>query len=128
MQPETDVVPIMSVGALNPNGTDALFSNAGPWVRAYAPGAAVMSTMPEFQGGLEPAARTEAYTRRRESLDPDDYTSGFALWSGTSFAAPLFAGQVAAQLADRIDPDDDGRAAAVARGWKALRALTNLSP
>ncbi len=50
-----DVVPVLSVGALNPNGTDALFSNAGPWVRAHAPGAAVMSTLPPFQGGLEPA-------------------------------------------------------------------------
>jgi len=113
---------------LNPNGTDALFSNAGPWVRAYAPGAAVMSTMPEFQGGLEPAARTEAYARRRESLDPDDFTSGFALWSGTSFAAPLFAGQVAAELTDHIDSDHDDRAAAVARARKALSALTDLSP
>jgi subtilisin family serine protease len=126
VQPETVVVPIMSVGALNPNGTDALFSNAGPWVRAYAPGAAVMSTMPEFQGGLEPAARTEAYGRRRESLDPDDYTSGFALWSGTSFAAPLFAGKVAAKLADLIE--DEGREAAVARSWKALEELTDLTP
>jgi serine protease len=128
VQPEDTVVPIMSVGALNPNGTDALFSNAGPWVRAYAAGAAVMSTMPEFQGGLEPTARTEAYARRRESLDPDDYTSGFALWSGTSFAAPLFAGQVAAQLVGGIDPDEDGRKAAVVRSWNALSALTDLGP
>ena len=85
-----DCVPIVSVGALNPNGTDALFSNAGPWVRAYAPGAAVMSTLPPtFQGGLEPAARSEAYQRVRESIDPDDFTGSFAVWSGTSFAAPL---------------------------------------
>ena len=33
--PTTDRVPILSVGALNPNGTEALFSNTGPWVRAY---------------------------------------------------------------------------------------------
>ncbi len=39
--------------------TDALFSNAGPWVRAYVPGAAVVSTMPTFQGGLQSAARTQ---------------------------------------------------------------------
>ena len=108
--PESDVVPIVSVGALNPNGTDALFSNAGPWVRAYAPGAAVMSTLPPFQGGLEPAARTEAYQRVRESIDPDDFTGSFAVWSGTSFSAPLFAGRVASRLVDGIDPVDDGRA------------------
>ena len=35
---DPDALPIVSVGALNPNGnTDALFSNAGPWVRAYVP-------------------------------------------------------------------------------------------
>ena len=42
--------PSSSVGALNPNGTDALFSNAGPWVRAYAYGASVMSTLPPLPG------------------------------------------------------------------------------
>jgi subtilisin family serine protease len=129
VRPEADVVPVVSVGALNPNGTDALFSNAGPWVRVHVPGAAVMSTLPPtFQGGLEPQARTEAYMRRRESIDPDDFSSSFALWSGTSFSAPLFAGHVAAKLADTIDPDDDGRAGAVRRGWKALTALTDLAP
>ncbi len=51
---ENGVVPIVSVGALNPNGTDALFSNTGPWVRAYARGAAVMSTIPPVPGGLQP--------------------------------------------------------------------------
>ena len=94
-----DCVPIVSVGALNPNGTDALFSNAGPWVRAYASGASVMSTLPPtFQGGLEPAARSEAYQRVRESIDPDDFTGSFAVWSGTSFSAPLLAGRVAERL------------------------------
>ena len=123
------VVPVMSVGALNPNGTDALFSNAGPWVRAYAPGAAVMSTLPpSFQGGQEPEARSEAYTRRRESIDPDDFSGSFALWSGTSFSAPLFAGAVAAELLHTIEPGDDGRAPAVKRGWKALTALTKIKP
>ena len=27
----------------------------------------------------------------REALDPDDYSGGFAVWSGTSFSAPLLA-------------------------------------
>jgi subtilisin family serine protease len=123
------IVPVTSVGALNPNGTDALFSNAGPWVRAYAPGAALLSTLPPtFQGGLQPAARTEAYMRVRESIDPDDFKGGFAVWSGTSFAAPLFAGRLAARLVDHVDPGHDDRASAVDRAWKALTRITDLTP
>jgi subtilisin family serine protease len=124
-------VPLVSVGALNPNGTEAMFSNTGPWVRAYAPGAAIMSTLPPFQGGFEPIARTEAYQRVRESIDPDDYRGQFALWSGTSFAAPLFAGHLAAVLTGSLSPEGGPRASrneAVARGWKVLEGLTDLTP
>jgi serine protease len=122
-------VPVVSVGALNPNGTDALFTNTGPWVRAYAPGASVLSTTPPFQGGLQPMARTEAFQRKRESEDPDDYTSGFALWSGTSFAAPLLAGRIAAKLADLPAPGTTEQpAVAVVRGWKAVSASTSMTP
>jgi subtilisin family serine protease len=126
--PSPKVVPIVSVGALNPNGTDALFSNAGPWVRAYAYGAAVMSTVPAFQGGLEPTARTEVYQRVRESIDPDDFSGMFALWSGTSFAAPILAAKVARRLVGKIDPAHDTRADAVSRGWAAVSAVTNIAP
>jgi subtilisin family serine protease len=110
---------VTSVGALNPNlDSVALFSNTGDWVNCYAPGAAVLSTMPAFQGGLEPGARTEAYDWRREAIDPDNYgrrraaagapdddpdpVGGFALWSGTSFAAPVQAGRIAQALVGRL--------------------------
>ena len=67
--------------------TDALFSNAGPWVRAYVPGAAVVSTMPPLPGR---AAAGGAHRARsagaRESIDPDDFRGGFGVWSGTSFS------------------------------------------
>ena len=67
--------------------------------------------------------------RRRESIDPDDYTGRFALWSGTSFSAPLFAGRLADSLGTiPLDQADDGRAAAVARSWAAVEALTDITP
>jgi subtilisin family serine protease len=123
-----DVLPIVSVGALNPSGrTDALFSNAGLWVRAYATGAAVLSTMPRFEGGLQPVAATKAFGRRRTSIDPDDFRSGFGLWSGTSFAAPLLAGRVAAHLTPAL-ADGDTPEAARARAAAAVEELTTIRP
>jgi subtilisin family serine protease len=125
VQAEPGVVPIVSVGALNPNGSDALFSNAGEWVRARTPGAALLSTSPPFQGGYQPMSQTVVEGRVRQSIDPDDFTSGFALWSGTSFSAPLFAGWLAAHL-DVIDPDDDESATAVKRMWSSIAAGTDI--
>ncbi|MDQ1530049.1 MAG: hypothetical protein QOE37_154, partial [Microbacteriaceae bacterium] len=123
-------VPILSVGALNPDpATVALFSNGGPWVRDYAPGAAVVSTMPPlFQGGLDPLAGVVRAGRERASIDPDDFRGGFAVWSGTSFSAPVRAGTLAQQLAGRLPavgvPEDP--ADARERAWDALEALTPL--
>jgi subtilisin family serine protease len=96
---------VLSVGALNPNGTSkAFFSNDGLWVRWWATGAAVISTFPTTYNGSAGAsnflieANPANGPRLRETIDPDDFRSGFATWSGTSFAAPL----VAAALADAV--------------------------
>jgi serine protease len=125
----SDCLPVLSVGALNPDDSTALFSNAGPWVRTYRPGGAVVSTIPPFQGGYEPIARTTAFGQQRESIDPDDFTGGFAVWSGTSFAAPLLAGRIATQLLPSLPGEDheDTPAEAVARGWKAVEAVTGIT-
>jgi serine protease len=126
VQTPTGSLPIVSVGALNPDeGADALFSNAGPWVRAFAPGAALMSTMPRFEGGLQPLARTWAFGRRRESIDPDNFRSGFGLWSGTSFSAPVMAGRLAAHMLSSMAAGDE-LSARTARAWEALEAHTEL--
>lgn len=100
---------LFSVGALNPNGSTALFSNAGAWVNCLASGAAVVSTFPEIRGAREPVIKVGS----RETIDADDFHSGFASWSGTSFAAPLLAAQLAQAMADN----------AVTSGGISLNAL-----
>jgi serine protease len=100
-------IPLLSVGAKNPSGSVALFSNSGDWVSIYETGAAVVSTLPvTFDASLQPAARMRtADGTVRETIDPDD----FAVWSGTSFAAPIVAGKLArwllAHREDAADPD-----------------------
>jgi hypothetical protein len=125
-------VPVVGVAALNPNGTGALFSDGGRSVTAWAPGAMVVSTFPvDVNGSLMPSAELPAGEtprwRTREALDPDDFSSGFAAWTGTSFAAPALAAWIIRALLDGAADDpaltlsDPAPAAAVTRARHALR-------
>ena len=130
-------VPVIAVGALNPNGSKALFSDGGRWVQAWAAGAAVVSTYPDdVNGSLTPQVRVPAQPGRRspeagrpddrEALDPDDFRGGFATWSGTSFAAPLIAAHIAARLLEQApvySVDQPGGPAAAGRTLAALASL-----
>jgi hypothetical protein len=128
---DPEKVPLVSVGALNPNGTRAVFSDDGRWVTAWAPGAAVISTYPvDVNGSAQPGIRVPGESR--ESLDIDDYRSGFAAWSGTSFAAPMLAASVVRAMLEPLqgnspDPalrlDVPGAQAATDRALLALRRL-----
>jgi subtilisin family serine protease len=116
-------VPVVSVGALNPNGTIALFSNGGDWVTTHRPGADLVSTFPTtFNGGAQPAYRRRSADGVHESLDQDDFSCGFGTWSGTSFAAPTLAGQLAQAMVDDrcgdIGPVD--ASAMLRRTWSAV--------
>jgi hypothetical protein len=103
-------LPLISVGALNPNGSKAIFSDGGHWITAWASGAAVVSTLPvDVNASRSPALRLRAHPDNpmppgislpasRESLDPDDYSRGWAVWSGTSFSAPLLAARITRTL------------------------------
>jgi subtilisin family serine protease len=102
--------PVTSVGALNPDCTTvSAYSNTGDWVREYRCGTAVVSTMPvTLNGSLQSILhRDEPPYPARATADPDDFSGGFGVWSGTSFAAPAFAGDLAARLTSgAFDPDD----------------------
>jgi len=101
-----DGAPIVSVGALNPDGrTVSIYSNTGSWVTNYAPGTMVVSTMPTtFNASrrsdvlMQPAPGLRRSVPTRGAVDHDDYRGGFGLWSGTSFAAPALAGDIAKAL------------------------------
>lgn len=121
--------PLLVVGADNPNGTLADFSNDGPWVTTSRPGVEVLSTMPvTYDGPAVPETRSA--DGEQESLDADDFTGGFALWSGTSFAAPVLVGELAAALLERRltgETDDHGdRFARVSAAWDAVYAVAGL--
>jgi hypothetical protein len=129
--PSSANAPIVSVGALNPDGRSVcLFSNTGKWVSTYAAGAALVSTIPAFDGGLQPMAKTRAEGHLRESIDPDDYRGEFAVWSGTSFAAPVLAGRIASTLLDELPPSGtaDDAADAVRRAWGAVEGSVPRQP
>lgn len=117
-----DYTPLLVVTASNPNGTLADFANDGPWVTSIRPGTNVHSTMPvTADGALLPRNVGDG---GRESVDPDDYTGGFATWSGTSFAAPVLAGELARSLMSaRIAGPSVDR---VAAAWDAVRETTGL--
>jgi subtilisin family serine protease len=117
-------VPVVSVGAQNPDGSIALFSNAGPWVTCTQPGAALVSTFPKFDAAAQAAYAFSGAYGHRSTLDPDNFAAGFGVWSGTSFAAPVLAGKIAASLADGScgSTDDVDRTTMLDRGWKVVVA------
>lgn len=92
---------LVGVGATNPDDRSvALFSNVGTWVTAHAPGAGVVSTVPDtLSGSMGRSVLVEGTDRGpRAGVDFDDFRSGFAVWSGTSFASPWIAGEIAAEI------------------------------
>ena len=100
-------IQLVSVGSKNPDRmVVSLYSNTGSWVRTYRPGTAVVSTLPETfnASSRQQVLRLGTTNPARGLVDDDDFSTGFGVWSGTSFAAPAFAADVAQQLATAADP------------------------
>jgi hypothetical protein len=92
---------IRSVGAVNvrDDGTRAYYSNGGNWVTRWEVGTSLVSTFPAINAAGAAEFELPAKDRPRRSADPDDFSGGFARWSGTSFAAAIHAARIAAGAA-----------------------------
>ncbi|MEU3646118.1 S8 family serine peptidase [Lentzea sp. NPDC034063] len=131
--------PVVSVGALNPNGSIALFTNETP--TCYASGVNVISTFPQDANASRqplvqvPAANRGDLPQFRQTPDVDDHRrSPFGVWTGTSFAAPHIAAHLAKALQDMqsvgTTADEKQKQATIraAGAVDAVRKAAQLSP
>ena len=89
-------LPVVSVGALASATERAPYSNSGPWVREWRKGKDIISIMPLTTQDIGRQRLTA-----RTSFGPYTVTAsgnGYAWWSGTSFAAAIYAGELAQQM------------------------------
>ena len=113
---------LISVGSYDPDGkTCSKYSPHRSWITNREVGTDVVSTIPAFQG---PGTAEDEQMHEPRPYDPDDYSLGFARWSGTSFAAGVAAARLAQALVNPalVDLDRYQRAEA------ALAALTPYQP
>ncbi|SFR30144.1 Subtilase family protein [Lentzea waywayandensis] len=122
----TSLPLVVGVGAANPNATTSWYSNGGASASAEAPGTCVVSIFPpDIDGSRSPSDK--AASDGRQSVDEDSFSSGFALWSGTSFAAPVLAAAVARKLVEIGASTELTQQATVDRALAALRRLAGTS-
>jgi subtilisin family serine protease len=125
-------VPVVAVGSLNPDGESiALFNNHGPWVREWRPSVSLVSTVPaSMRGALQPRVRLgellPGEAHHRATIDDDDFTGGFAVWSGTSFAAPVLGAEVAGAMLQLASERTWDRSRWLERGWSAVERVTSI--
>jgi hypothetical protein len=82
---------VVAVGALTRDGCAAPFTNRGPWVDAATVGTELESAYPDLPRGR---------------LGTAHVADGYARWSGTSFAAAVVAGVIAARTIAKGQPGD----------------------
>ncbi len=87
---------VVAVGATDNDGEPATFSPTAPWVDLLARGVDLISTYPD-EVRISTAGGTARGTG--ETTPPTEYKGGWAKWQGTSFAAALIAGAIAAGTA-----------------------------
>ena len=103
----------VGVGALDRDGRVSDFSNYGVSADVYALGRNLVNAFPD--------GTYECHETPHKG-DIRVFRTGMARWSGTSFAAPVVAGLIAAEISD------SGSDAATARDAVLARALTVSDP
>jgi subtilisin family serine protease len=91
-----DGLSVVSVGALAAPTERAPYSNYGPWVREWRKGTNVISISPLTTVDLD--GERETVLTGSASYTAATTGNGYAWWSGTSFAAALYAAELANQM------------------------------
>jgi hypothetical protein len=83
-----------------------------------------------MRGALQPRVRLSdrlpGEAHHRATIDDDDFTGGFAVWSGTSFAAPVLAAEVATAMLELSGERAWDRSQWLERGWSAVERVTSI--
>jgi Subtilase family len=125
---------VVAVGAVRQDGSGrwrrACFSNYGPWVDACAPGVGLLSTFVDHDGPMVP---NEVLTQCLGQLGGEDRMpagrfTGWARWSGTSFAAPVVAAEIAVAIAEGRSGPEAARHVLHAPGAVRLENLGTVVP
>jgi hypothetical protein len=96
--PGFDYTNVVGVASLDSAGSRSRFSNYGPWVACSTEGEYVTSSFVDgWVGETEEAEITLSGIAGTHPIK--DFTSGWASWSGTCFAAPKVAGAIARGVA-----------------------------
>lgn len=105
---------VVSVGSVDPDKKRSKFSNFGKWVKVYARGRDLVNAFPV---GTYTCHYPENKTPQTQNGTPDvRQFDGLARWSGTSFAAPVVTGAIAAHMSATGNKNDP---------WKAYNELFN---
>jgi subtilisin family serine protease len=98
---------VIAVGSVERNPSSgrwqrASYSNHGWWVDACAPGSDVVSTFFHYRGPVVPFDQDSGAEECGANASPGEVFEydGRARWSGTSFAAPVVAAQIANWIGD----------------------------
>ncbi|MEU7743436.1 S8/S53 family peptidase [Nonomuraea sp. NPDC049158] len=122
---DPDLAPMLGVGAQNPDGTIAIFSNEHEAIRWHVSGAVLVSTFPP---GVKGARTASLELTGRASFDGDNHQSQFATWSGSSFAAPVLGAtimQMMIQDYEDVDLANSDQQVALKRAHAVVARLRN---